>query len=109
MNNLILRKYGKNYPVTFHLDNYVANGNLYVGLITNTDGYYEPWSNLTVNLGIKCAENCAFIDTNNNGDGIIDWIEMNGLGMETGRIRQSGFCFYPEFEFNMEELLKYTH
>lgn len=109
MKNLILHKYNRDYPMTFNLGNYMANDNLYVELITGIDGYYEPWSDLTVNLDTKCAENCAFIDTNNNGDEIIDWLEAHGLGTTTGRYKASGFCVYPEFEFNMEELLKYTH
>ena len=104
-----LKKYGKNHPMTFQLANYADNGSLYVGLITNEEGYPEPWSNLTVNLdkSFRCKENCAYIDTNNNGDGIIDWLETNGFGEQTGRLVFSGFCIYPEFKFNMEEIMKH--
>lgn len=104
-----LKKYGKNHPMTFQLANYADNGTLYVGLITNEEGYPEPWSNLTVNLddSSRCKPNCAFIDTNNNGDEILDWLETNGFGEQTGRIAFSGWCIYPEFEFNMEELMKH--
>lgn len=109
MKSLILHQYNRDYPMTFNLGNYMENDNLYVELIAGIEGFYEPWSDLTVNLGIKCEENCAFIDTNNNGNDIIDWLEANGLGTKTGRYKPSGFCVYPEFEFNMEELLKYTH
>lgn len=105
-----LKKYGKNHPMTFELNNYLDNGSLYVGLLTNEEGYPEPWQNLTVNLDASrwCKPNCAYIDTNNNGDEIIDWLEKNGLGHETGRIAASGWCFYPEFEFNMEALKKHV-
>lgn len=106
MINLI--KYGSNHPMTFHLNNYTENGNLYVGLITNEDGYPAPWSDLTVNLSVKCAENCAFIDTNNNGEEIIDWLVKNKLGKPTGRIRASGWCIYPEFKFNVEQLMEHV-
>ena len=109
MNKLILNKYGRSHPITFNLDNYMENGNLYVGMMTSIDGYYEPWSDLTVNLSVDCKANCAFIDTNNNGNDIIDWLEENGLGEETGRFQISGWCIYPEFEFNMDELMKYVH
>ena len=104
-----LKKYGKNHPMTFQLANYADNGSLYVGLITNEEGYPEPWSNLTVNLAesSRCKPNCAYIDTNNNGDSIVDWLETNGFGEFTGRVGFSGFCIYPEFEFNMEEILKH--
>ena len=105
-----LKKYGKNHPMTFHLANYANNGSLYVGLVTNEEGYPEPWSNLTVNLdrSCLCKPNCAFIDTNNNGDEIIDWLEENGFGKETGRVEFSGWCCYPEFKFNMEVLMKHV-
>lgn len=108
MKTLILYKYGKEHPITFHLDSYLQNGNLYVGLITHEEGYPEPWSDLTVNLGVKCKENCAFIDINNNGREIIDWLVDNGLGVLTEYIMPSGFCEYPEFEFNMDKLMQYV-
>ena len=103
-----LKKYGTNHPMTFHLANYAENGNLYVGLLTNEEGYPEPWQNLTVNLSVSCEPNRAYIDTNNNGNRILDWLETNGLGKQTGIVRSSGWCFYPEFEFNMEELMKHV-
>jgi hypothetical protein len=105
-----LKKYGKIHPMTFELANYADNATLYVGLLTNEEGYPEPWQNLTVNLNEsrRCKPNCAYIDTNNNGDEIITWLEENGLGEETGRIAASGWCFYPEFEFNMEALMKHV-
>lgn len=105
---IILNKYGKEHPMTFKTNYYLQNGNLYVGLVTHEAGYPEPWSDLTVNLGIKCEENCAFIDTNNNGKEIIDWLLDNNLGLLTGREARSGFCVYPEFVFFPDELSKYT-
>lgn len=105
-----LKKYGKNHPMTFRLANYADNGSLYVGLIANEEGWPEPWSNLTVNLPLssRCKPNCAYIDTNNNGEEIIDWLEENGLGKTTERIAASGWCIYPEFEFDMEALMKHV-
>ena len=105
---LTLRKYGSNHFMSFELANYIENGNLYVGLISNDNGYAEPWQNLTVNLSVKCKENCAFIDTNNNGDEIIEWLAENNLGHCTGKIMPSGWCVYPEFEFNMDELMRHV-
>lgn len=107
MNTLTLNKYGTERPMSFTLDSYVDNGNLYVGLVTHEEGYPEPWSDLTVNLGIKCKANCAFIDTNNNGDEIAGWLIRNRIAYPTGRMKASGFCVYPEFEFNMGTLCKY--
>ena len=103
-----MNKYGKNHPMTFELASYAENSNLYVGLITNEEGYPEPWQNLTVNLSVQCAKDCAFIDTNNNGEEIIDWLVKNKLGKPTGKIKVSGWCVYPEFKFNMKALAEHV-
>ena len=105
---LNLHKYGENHPMTFDLDRYADNGNLYVGLVTHEEGYPAPWSNLTVNLGTRCKENCAFIDINNNGNEIMEWLMQNGLAVPTGEMKYSGFCVYPEVKFNMEKLMQYV-
>lgn len=105
---LILYKYGKAHPITFNIGKYSSNGNLHVGMITFEDGYPEPWSNLTVNLGVPCKANCAFIDVNNNGLAIMEWLTDNHLGRILPREIASGFCIYPEFEFDMERLMEYT-
>jgi hypothetical protein len=99
--------YGKERPMSFALNNYRENDNLYVGLITNEDGYPKPWSDLTVNLSIKCDDDCSYIDVNNNGTEIIQWLVENNLGIPTGMIEFSGWCAYPEFKFNMAELKKH--
>jgi hypothetical protein len=107
MNTLTLNAWGAEHPITFHLDNYAENNNLYVGMITHYEGYPEPYGDLTVNLSIKCAENCAFIDTNNCNDRVVEWLITNKLATLTGRVQQSGFCVYPEMKFDMVELAKY--
>lgn len=107
MKMLTLNKYGKEHPITFELGRYELNGNLYVGMITHENGYPEPWQNLTVNLGLKCENNYAFIDTNNNGHEILYWLLENCLGVLTGREIRSGWCTYPEFLFFPDKLLEY--
>lgn len=106
-----LTKYGRMHPMTFQLANYANNGSLYVGLLTNEEGYPEPWQNLTVNLDASrfCKPNCAYVDVNNNGEEILNWLERNGLGKQTERIAVSGWCCYPEFEFNMEKLMEHVY
>ena len=104
-----LNKYGNNHPMTFDLASYVENGNLYVGLVTNEEGYPEPWSNLTVNLSVNCDKDCGYIDTNNNGTEIVEWLITNKLGRLTGKMRTSGWCIYPEFKFNMEKLMQHVN
>jgi hypothetical protein len=108
MQTLTLNAWGSNHPITFHLANYADNDNLYVGMITHDDpDFPEPWSDLTVNLGTPLLMDCAFIDTNNN-PGILDWLEANNLGKRSGNKRQSGFCTYEIFYFNMDELMQYV-
>jgi hypothetical protein len=104
MKKLKLNAWGEKQSLGIYLDNYTENGNLYVGLVCcNKADYGEPWSDLTVNLGVKLAPNKAYIDINDNGNEIVNWLVANKLGKPTGNI----FCTYPEFEFDMNELKKY--
>jgi hypothetical protein len=105
---LILNAWGKDHKISVELASYAENGNLYVGLVSYDEGCPIPWSDLTVNLSIECKPNCAFIDTNNNGNEILGWLIENNLGKPTGRMKTSGWCLYPEFEFNMDELMKHV-
>lgn len=105
---LTLNAYGKEYPMTFALATYAENDNLYVGLVTHDAGYLESWSDLTVCLDVDCKPNCAFIDVNLNGKEIMKWLEDNNLGVFTGNMTLSGWVLYPEFEFNMDELMKHV-
>ena len=105
---LTLNAWGKNHKISFHLANYAENNNLYVGMICYDDGYPEHWGDLTVNLSVTLDNNKAYIDTNNNGNNIVDWLIKNNLGEFTGDYGFSGFCMYPEFQFNMTELMKYV-
>lgn len=108
MKTLTLNAWEQDYQAFFHTDHYANNGNLYVGIaFFDEDGQPAPWSDLTVNLDVKCADDCAFIDTNNNSDRIVEWLITHQLGWLTGNMRSSGFCMYPEFQFNMEKLKEY--
>lgn len=112
MNKLILTQYfddtyTSEHPVSFVTDKYTENGNLYIGIICWDEGYPEPWGDLTINVGYECDENCAYIDTNNNGQAVIDWLIENKLGRLTGKIVRRDFCICPEFEFDMDEVNKY--
>lgn len=106
MKTLNLNAWGKDHPMTFETNTY-NNGNLYVGLISHDEGYPEPWQNLTVNLDKKCEPNCGYIDVNNNGNQILEWLYSNGLGHLTGGMERSGFVVYPEFKFNMDRLKEF--
>lgn len=108
MARLNLHAWGNDHEITFEVTTYAQNDNLAIQMLCWDDEWPEPWSILTVNLDKMCKPNCAFIDTNNNGDGIIDWLISNNLGKLTGRIGFSGFCMYQEFEFDMDEVRKYV-
>ena len=107
MKMLTLNAYGSNHNITLATDRYVNNNNLYVQMLCHDEAYVEPWCDLTVNLGIKLPDNCAFVDVNNNGEEICQWLEANNLAKPTGRIVQSGFVAYPEYQFNMDVVAEY--
>ena len=46
---------------------------------------------------------CQFIDTNNNGEAVLDWLVLYELGVPTGRYAASGHCMYPEVDFYRSE------
>lgn len=92
-------KYGADRKIKLTKNRYAENNNLAVQMVSYEEEYGEPWSSLTVNLSVKCDKNCAFIDTNNNGEDIIKWLEDNNIAHLTGRMMPSGFCLYPEVKF----------
>lgn len=103
MKTFDLNKFGTVYPIQLNVSTYL-DGNLAITMTVWKDNIPESWGVLTVNLqGIR-EKDCAFIDTNNNGNDILAWIIRNGLGIPTGRVQQSGFCTYPEFHFRPEVL-----
>ena len=54
---------------------------------------------LTLKLLRKDNAGCQFIDTNNNGEAVLDWLVLYELGVPTGRYAASGHCMYPEVDF----------
>ena len=88
--------------VTIETTNCVNNGNLAIQLWCE-DG---PFATLTVNLSKKCKSNCTFIDTN-NCPWAEEFISRYALGVPTGNMQVSGWCIYPEYEFDMDTLSKY--
>lgn len=98
-------KYGKIHPIQLEVRTYL-DGNLYVRMVTWEEGYPEPWQNLTVNLEGLRKKDCAFIDTNNNGDDVAVWIIRHGLAIPTGSFACSGFCKYPEYRFRADKLME---
>lgn len=98
-------RWGSTETVVPKLNTYLENNNLYVGL-DFFDPDFEAWlpfTDVTVNVG-KLPFLESAIDTNNNGNGIIDFLVQNGFGELTDKFIPSGFCVFPVFRFNEEKL-----
>ena len=98
------------YDITFELSTYREGGGLAV-LMNYYDKEFKcnmSYGTLTVNLeDFPTYGSKAFVDINNLGEGIIQWIEDNNLGKQTSRLGFSGFCVYPEVDFNLDEINKH--
>ena len=100
-----INSYGNTYNVRIERKAYANNDTLALSLITE-DG--EPFCNLTVNLidsTVWGNSTDAFVDTN-NCPWADDFIEQNNLGEPVGFEARSGFCTYPLYRFNLDELDK---
>lgn len=98
--------YDETVDVVPTLDEYVYGG---MAIMLWTVGDDEPWSTLTVNLGVG-TDKAQTIDTNNNNYGpICEYLESVGVGRLNGRVVRSGFCTYPMMEFDEEFLAAIRH
>lgn len=96
--------FGETFPMQIEVSSYANNGNLAIQLTSWKYGYPEPWSTLTVNLFDICEKNSSYVDTNNHGKKILNWILEKNLGRLTGDTLQSGYCVYPKVLFFKEKL-----
>lgn len=99
--------YGDKYYISFHMDMYDSNSNLYLGML-----YYDPvlkgmdfYGDVTVNT-ISMPYLYGTVDTNNNSRNIEQFLIDAGIGKATGKYVQSGFCRFPVFKFSEEFLEK---
>jgi len=103
-----LQKYGNTYEIALLKGAYGNNGTLAIEMYLVENGELtEPWNMLTVNIGdsdFMANETMAFVDTNNNGKDIIQWLVKNKIAKKTPFIGQSGFCTYPLVSFNSQLL-----
>lgn len=107
---LMVHMCGKERTLIPKLDFYVVSDfgekhlNLAVQLFCKSEYGLEPFVTLTKNfgeyIGIKF---CAYIDTNNCR--FADQLLKQGIAIDTGLTKQSGFCTYPLWQFN-EKFLK---
>lgn len=97
-----LQAWGNKHDIYLEKAVYSVSGGLAVQMWTvENNELAEPWSNLTVNIDNYRDFDCAYIDTNNNGPEICNWLIKHRIADPTGVIGYSGFCSYPEFKFNM--------
>lgn len=108
-----LEMYGEKHQIALRKGSYYANKTLAVEmvLVDNEGEITEPWGMLTVNIdssNVLASETRAFIDTNNNGEEIIGWLEKNNIATPKSLYGQSGWCSYPLVEFNSQALAEMT-
>lgn len=102
--------WGTEYQVLFEIGNYQNNNRLFVGLFCYDKDYedFAPYGGITTNIAWPVSrENCSFVDTNNMGKNIVSWLEENGFAKRTGVIGESGFCSYPEMEFDLNKIKEF--
>lgn len=110
MRTLELTRMNEKYTVSLVPAYYMDDQSLSIQLLYKVGNDWEPYGSLTTNLGeSSMGRNNAYVDTNNLGNQILDWIKKNDLGEPTGRMKQSGFCRYPEVHFNEEALKKFDN
>ena len=78
--------------------------NIGLNLYTEGENGLEPFAELTKHFGEFIGQkNCAYVDTNNCP--FADQLLAQGIAIDTGFTKQSGFCTYPLWQFN-EDFLK---
>lgn len=104
-NGLLYRSSFGLIPVYPHLDMYRSTDNLYMGLsfYDEEEQYADHFSDVTVNVD-QLPYLSSTVDTNNNGQKIIDFLEQYGLGKKTEMEVPSGFCWFPVFHFNAKAI-----
>lgn len=69
---------------------------------------YGPYGRVTVNLNydddLRLAKNCAFVDSNNFPQEIIEMLVADKMMRPLGIFKKSGFCEYELYEFSDEFL-----
>lgn len=95
--------FGNPLTVELEIQCYANNGCMYIGLIEIGGDYPEHYGDMTVNLDGKCPDYCGYVDTNHMPQ-VEEFIRKNELGEFTGLTKQSGFCTYPLYMFNVDKL-----
>ena len=107
MAKIKFNSWGRWYEGFITVDEYRKPKNTYLQLWTIEEefGYPEPYATMTVNLN-QLEDGYAYLDTNNFPQ-VVKIFEEYNLGTYTGMSKMSGFCIYPLYKLNMEEIRKY--
>lgn len=89
------------------VNRYAAGDGVALELWVESEYCYEPYASMTVNLNRPASEGCAYLDVNNFPEGV-NLMAAYDLGVFTGWVKRSGFCEYPEYRLNMDEIAKYA-
>ena len=101
-----LNFYGCKYHIALFKGTYQSNNTLAIEMIeVSPKGkrIRDYFGMLTVNIAdsdVAASDKYAFIDTNNNGGEIAQWLIDNKIALPTGIMGYSGFCSYPLFKFD---------
>jgi hypothetical protein len=99
--------YGKQ-TLAIEVKTYKDNGNLYVGLWAKDGDVFEPFTDLTKNLGQRLKPNEAYVKTFDENEGFLDFILDNRLGTVLPEKGRSGFCEYHKIAFDMDKLAEFN-
>lgn len=96
-------EYSGDNEVELNIQTYQNNGRIFIGLVSNEEGYSQPFADLTVNIDAPAPNYCGYLDTNNLSN-VERFVCENDLGEFTGLMGRSGFCEYPLYLFNVDRL-----
>lgn len=103
------KSYGTEYELSFHKTTYRNNGSLAIQVMCKTEEeeWEEPFCMLTTNLAVSpTSPNRAYIDINNVPQDLVQKLLDAKVFKFTGIDQMSGWCIYPEAEFDKEWLDK---
>ena len=103
MKTIKFKQYDEEYNLFLVVENYADNDNIAIALCGTDIGIF---ASLTVNV-CSLPKGYACIDTNNFPEAI-DLIKEYNLGEFTNHSVPSGYCTYPIYKLNMENILKYS-
>lgn len=99
-----LNAYGSVIPISLSKSTYEYNGSLAIAMTSYSEGYAEPWDNLTVCLDQQPSNACCAFVKSDEWHKYPEFLERNAIAVPTGVIATSGYNIYPEYRFSAEVL-----